>query len=80
MSLAALAVVLAALASGGPLPGPDEGIAAHVFQLLLAGQAPVVAFFAVKWLPRDPAQSLQVLGAQALAAGLALLPLVVLGL
>jgi hypothetical protein len=79
MSLAALAVVLVAIATDGPVRTPDEGTAAYLFQLLLVGQAPVVAFFAIKWLPRDPAQSLQVLGAQACAAGLALLPIVLLG-
>jgi hypothetical protein len=80
MSLAALSVVLVALVAGGPMRTPDEGTAAHLYQLLLAGQAPVIAFFAIKWLPRDPAQSLQVLGAQALAAALALVPVILLGL
>jgi hypothetical protein len=70
MSLVALAVVL--------VPA-DEAAATQLFQLLLVGQAPIVAFFAMKWLPRDPALSLQVLGAQAFAAALALLPIVVPG-
>ena len=80
MSLTALAVVLASLAVGDPGRSTDEGTAAHLFQILLAGQAPIVAFFAVKWLPRDPAHALQVLGVQALAGGLALLPVIMLGL
>ena|SRR5215216_1111319 len=80
MSLVALAIVLLTLAMDGPARAPDEGTAAHLFQLLMVGQAPVVAFFAIKWLPREPAQSLQVLGAQALAAALALLPVFALGM
>ena len=31
---------------------PDEGTIAHLWQLLMAGQLPVLAFFAIKWLPR----------------------------
>jgi hypothetical protein len=65
MSLVALAMVLLTLATGGPVHAPDEGTAAHLFQLLMVGQAPVAGFFAIKWLPREPAQSLQVLGVQA---------------
>jgi hypothetical protein len=53
-------------------PQADEGAAAHVFQLLLVVQLPIVAFFAIKWLPRDPRHALYVLALQA-AAGLAAL-------
>ena len=80
MSVAALAVVLAALFGGEPPRGPDEGAAAHLFQLLLVGQAPIVAFFAIKWLPREPARSMFVLGTQAFAAALALAPILWLGM
>jgi hypothetical protein len=34
----------------------------------MAGQLPVLAFFAVKWLPRAPKQALCVLALQAAAA------------
>jgi len=80
MSATALVIVLTAIAFQAPAPGADEGTAAHLFQLLLAGQAPIVALFAIKWLPRDPPYALRVLGCQALAASLALLPVAVLGL
>jgi hypothetical protein len=46
----------------------DEGAAAHLFQPLMAAQVPIVGFFAVRWLPRAPAQALQVLALQAAAA------------
>lgn len=60
MSLAALAVVLGHVAYFGILHEPDEGAAAHIWQLLIAGQVPMVAFFAIKWLPRATRQALLV--------------------
>jgi len=80
MSLAALAVVLLHLGFAGTAPRADEGPAAHAFQLLLAGQAPVVAFFAIKWLPRLPGETLMMIGLQAGAAMLALAPVVIFDL
>lgn len=68
MSLAALALVLGHAAIFGVIHEADEGIAAHVFQLLMAAQVPVVAFFAIKWLPRAPSDTLKVLALQAAAA------------
>ena len=50
--------------AGPPSPEPDEGIAAHIFQLLMAGQIPIIAFFALKWLPKDHMAALQVLALQ----------------
>jgi hypothetical protein len=70
MSLSALALVLAHVAIFGPAREADEGTPAHLFHLLMAGQVPVGAYFAVKWLPRAPRQALAVLGLQA-AAGVA---------
>ncbi|HVB37942.1 MAG TPA: hypothetical protein VND92_05360 [Vicinamibacterales bacterium] len=72
ISLAALATVLGHLWLFGAAREADEGTAAHVWQLLMAGQLPIVAFFAIRWLPRTPRQALQVLALQ-LAAGLAAL-------
>jgi len=68
MSLAALVIVLAHVARFGVVHETDEGAAAHLWQLLMAGQVPIVAFFAFKWLPRTPRQALQVLALQAAAA------------
>jgi hypothetical protein len=70
MSLTALAIVLGHAARFGVVHEADEGAAAHLFQLLMAAQIPVVAFFAVKWLPRAPKPVLYVLALQA-GAGLA---------
>lgn len=68
MSLAALTLVLGHVAIFGVVHEADEGTAAHLFQLLMAGQLPIVAYFALKWLPRDPAQALTVLALQVGAA------------
>jgi hypothetical protein len=54
MSLTALAVVLGHVAMFGVAHQADEGATAHVWQLLMAGQVPVLAFFIIKWLPRAP--------------------------
>lgn len=48
MSLAALGLVLGHAAVFGIVHEPDEGAAAHVFQLLMAAQIPLVAFFAIR--------------------------------
>ena len=80
MSLAALATVLVYVAKYGVVREPDEGAAAHVWQLLMAAQVPVVAFFAAKWLPRTPRQALYILALQAAAALAALAPVFLLNL
>ncbi len=68
MSLAALLTVAVYVALFGVARQPDENAAAHIWQLLMAGQLPIIAFFAVKWVPRIPKQAIQVLGLQACAA------------
>ena len=65
MSLAAIALVVGHAAVFGVVHEADEGTAAHIFQLLMVAQVPVVAFFAVKWLPRLPRQALRVLALNA---------------
>jgi hypothetical protein len=66
LSLAALALVLGHAAIYGIVHDKDEGAAAHIWQILMAVQLPIVAYFMVKWLPRRPRESLLVL---ALLAG-----------
>jgi hypothetical protein len=78
MSLAALTTVLLRIALVGTAPEPDEGTAAHIWQLLMAVQLPIVALFAIKWLPRAPRRALLVLGIQASAAFAALAPVFIL--
>lgn len=78
MSLAALGLVLGHLAIYGGARQADEGAAAHLWQLLMAGQLPVIAFFAIKWLPRTPGQAMLVLGLQAAAIVAAAAPVFIL--
>jgi DNA-binding CsgD family transcriptional regulator len=78
MSFAALATVLIYVALFGPAPQADEGTAAHLWQLLMAGQIPIIVFFAIKWLPRTPRQALLVLALQGGAALVALAPVYLL--
>jgi hypothetical protein len=86
MSLAALVLVLSAVAiygvpgTNGVPPETDEGTAAHVFQLLIAGQLPVIGFFALKWLPQSPREAIEVLALQAAAGVVALFPVFYFGL
>lgn len=67
MSLAALTLVLVHAAIYGIVHEKDEGTPAHVWQILMVLQLPIVAYFAIKWLPQQPRQSLQIL---ALLAGI----------
>jgi len=80
MSFAALATVLAHVVMFGIVREADEGTAAHIFQLLMTAEVPIVAFFAIKWLPRIPRQALQVLALQVGAALAALAPVFFLDL
>ena len=68
MSLAALAMVLVHWLMYGVVHAQDEGTAAHVFQLLMLAQVPLVGYFAMTWLPRRPGAALSVLSLQAMAA------------
>jgi len=74
MSLAALAIVLGRLVLVGTARSPDEGVAAHLFQLFIVGQLPIVAFFAIRWLQRTPRRALMVLASQGLAVLVACAP------
>jgi hypothetical protein len=74
MSIAALAVVLGHVVLFGAAREADEGTAAHIFQLLIAAQVPIVAYFAVRWLRNAPRQAALVLALQAVAALAALSP------
>jgi hypothetical protein len=67
MSFAALTVVLGHIALFGVARQADEGTAAHLWQLLMAGQIPIIAYFAIKWLARTPRAALLVLALQGLA-------------
>lgn len=79
MSLAALALVIGYAAMFGTARQQDEGAAAHLWQLLMAGQVPVMAIFALKWLPTKPRDALPVLALQIASALTAMFPVWWLG-
>jgi hypothetical protein len=78
MSFAALAIVLVHIIRSGVARQADEGTAAHLWQLLMAAQIPIIAFFAIRWLPQSPRSALPVLALQAVAALAALAPVYLL--
>ena len=70
MSALALATVIIHVTMFGTARQADEGTAAHIWQLLMGFQLPIIAFFALRWLPQTPKQALLILALQ-LVAGLA---------
>jgi len=71
MSLAALGLVLGHVALFGIVHETDEGTPAHLYQLLMAGQVPVIGYFLLRYLPDQPAGACRVVIAQLAAAALA---------
>jgi hypothetical protein len=67
MSLAALAFLLGYVAVFGIVQHEDEGAPARIFQLVMLAQLPVIAWFTVRWLPKQPRQALVVLALQGIA-------------
>ena len=73
-SFAALTTVVVALASGAGARQPDEGAAAHIFQVLIVAQAPMLAFFGLRWARKTTWAALTILIAQIFAIGVAIAP------
>jgi len=67
MSLGALAMIVWFVAVHGVFHQPDEGAQAHLWQLLVAAQIPLMAYCAFRWLPRAGRPALIVLALQAAA-------------
>ncbi|MEA3140041.1 MAG: hypothetical protein QOK23_2210 [Gammaproteobacteria bacterium] len=80
MSVAALTLLLGGIAAGVVVREDDEGAIAHIWQLLMVGQLPLLAYFVIRWLPRVPRQALYVLALQIGAALAAMAPVYFLGL
>ena len=78
MSLAALATIAVFIYLHGTAPQADEGTAAHIWQILMAAQVPIVLFFAIKWLPQSPKQAVPILALQVGAALAAMAPVFLL--
>jgi len=65
MALAALMLVLGHALVFGVVHETDEGAAAHIWQLLMAGQLPFLAYLVIRRLPSRPWAVMQVLALQA---------------
>ena len=72
MSVTALLTAIVFAARFGTAPQRDKGAAAHLWQVLMLGQAPIISIFIMKWLTVDPKQAVVVLSLQ-VAAGIAAL-------
>jgi hypothetical protein len=59
-----LAAFLIMVFQGELVPQPDEGTAAHLFQILMPTQLLIIALFAIKWLPQRTNAALKVLALQ----------------
>ena len=70
--------VLVFLALHEPATQSDEGAAAHLWQLLMVLQIPVIMLFAIRWVTRFPRQALPILALQVAAALAALMPVLLL--
>lgn len=80
MSLTALSAVICHVLLYGTAREADEGAVAHIWQILMAGQLPLLMVFMVRWVPRAPRQALCILAAQAGAALASMAPVLLLGL
>ncbi len=78
MSIIAVFLLLIQLVTKGFKPEIDEGAIAHVWQLLVVTQIPVIVFFAFRWLGRSPREAMTVLVMQGLALASAAVPVFVL--
>ncbi|MCU0342555.1 MAG: hypothetical protein MUF28_01895 [Ignavibacterium sp.] len=65
MSLLAILMVVIHFAIYGKVYEADEGVLAHIFQLLMVLQIPIVMYFLFKWLQNKPKQTLHILVLQA---------------
>jgi hypothetical protein len=74
MSACALAVIAGHVLTSGTAPQADEGSAAHVWQLLMAGQLPFVGWFALRWVPERGPRAIAVSALHAASISAALFP------
>jgi len=79
MSSIALLLVLVHVATVGVEPQADEGAAAHIWQLLMVAQLPLIAYFGTRWVPLALKQGLIVLATQLALALMATMPVLLLG-
>jgi hypothetical protein len=79
MSMTALAMVLWYVVAHGLAREPDESAQARVWQVLMAAQVPAIAYFALRWLPRETRAARVIVVLQVVAAVVAAAPVLLLG-
>jgi hypothetical protein len=79
MSSIALLLVVGHVALIGVAPQADEGAEVHLWQLLMLGQVPLIAYFGVRWVPPAPKEGVTVLLTQLGFALAAAAPVFLLG-
>jgi len=79
MSLSALGLIAGHVTLYGVVRQVDEGTPAHLFQLLMAAQVPIIGYFVVRYLPEAPGRAALVVAAQMAAAAAAFAPIFYLG-
>ncbi len=80
MSVAAIALLIAALATGWEHGAKDEGVVAHSWQLLVGLQVPLIVAFLATADWRRPLGIFAILGLQVLGLVLAMAPVALLRL
>ena len=78
MSTLAIAMVAVHAVFHGVAVEEDEGTLAHIFQLLLVLQLPIIFTFLLKWYGRERAQVLWILVLEIVLATLAVLAVIIL--
>ena len=61
MSGVVIAAIVWHLARFGLAHQTDEGTAAHLFQILMPLEVPIIGYFAARWLPVNPRWAARVL-------------------
>ena len=81
LSLVVLMTMLISFAINGfPTRQPDEGTAAHLFQIWLVLEAILIGYFVIMWIAKEPRQAMCILGLQIAAVLVACAPVYYLGL
>jgi hypothetical protein len=80
MSSLAVIILVVHIIKFGTAPEFDEGVSAHLWQLLMVGQVPVIGWFLLRWSRISPRRSAWVIAAQVVAFIVALAPVYLLGL
>lgn len=68
MSFFALLLLLFHILLFGIQKSDDENTTARLFQLLLAGQLPIIGYFGIKWFPKNRKNVAQIILLQIIAA------------